>query len=211
MNGKNVFIGDYVEVLRAFDESLSVDLIIVRENRYSDEIEQYSKENSIPLVKVEDKYDLERNIVGLEDVQYIVVASFTYILTDATIQKSKKVINFHPGSLKTCRGRHPLPFAIKKGLEVMSISVHEIINEKIDNGPLLLELNLPIDYTKDYDYNYSFLRSFLYGVSLPLFQKLRVEGELPSVEVKVGEYNEKLSREELEDILNTKELIKYQC
>ena len=200
----NIFIGNFIEVLQAYHFKMTVDLVIVEKNKVNSEIKKYVQDNRIQIIEIESVKQIEELAIK-HKFNLVIIASFGIILSHLIIQKSDKILNFHPGSLETCRGRHPLPFAIKKKLDFMSITVHEIINTKVDNGPVICELKLPINYNTSYEENEKYLRSFLKNLTVSLLDNI-LTNSLPTSSIIVGGYNQKLSSDELEQIINTKNL-----
>lgn len=66
----------------------------------------------------------------------------TLIMTKKILELSR-IFNFHPGSLLTNRGAHPIERAILNNEKYTEMSLHEI-NEKIDSGLLIDKVKIPI-------------------------------------------------------------------
>ena len=143
-------------------------------------------------------------------IDMTIVASFGLILKSRFIKKNRFIINFHPGDLPYCRGRHPLPCAIKHSHDFMGVAARLIEDEKIDAGPICCKILVPINYDKDYKYNENILLGFL-----PLLvDKIMVDfidtGNVESSCVQEdGVYYPPLPFIELKAIMNANNLRKY--
>lgn len=208
----NIYIGNYIEVLKTFHNSLGVDLAVAEKRNADEEILRYCEKSEIKLFLAESSSHLNSFLNSLgEQMELCIVASFGLLLESNFLKKVNWTVNIHPGSLETCRGRHPLPFAINKGLPFMTVTAHLIENEKIDNGPVVATLSLPIDYEKSYAYNDHKLRA-----NLPFFTELIVtqyknEGRIltGNLDLSNAPYNKRLEGETLNEMTNAKNLLKY--
>ncbi len=73
---------------------------------------------------------------------YIFCYRSYYILSDKLLKQYKYAINFHPGS-PAYRGIGCLNFAVLNGEKKYGVTAH-IINEKVDNGKIILTKNFSI-------------------------------------------------------------------
>jgi methionyl-tRNA formyltransferase len=206
----NVFIGHYIEVLTTFSSFRKINFVIVEDNKLNEEISSFCKKNNITIIEVKNSLDIS-NWIKKEKIKIDIclVASFGLILKYDFISCCEILINIHPGNFRDCRGRHPLPFAISKKLENMTITAHLIDSEKIDAGPVIAEFNTPIDYNLSYDINYKRLRLLLEPLVCYIFNQINNCGNLFSkkTDMSASNYNNKLSNEKLIEILSAKKLI----
>jgi len=100
-------------------------------------------------------------------------ASFRRIFKAKDIEKFKYLFNLHPGPVSLARGRHPLPCAVKYGHPYIGITMHQITNEDIDAGPILLEWKLAMPDLKyqDLDQIIQQMSSACFDVALDLICK----------------------------------------
>lgn len=159
------------------------------------------------IQSVSSSEDIE-NIVNDMDIPCVtcVIASFGLLFSQTLIDRFKQVVNFHPGDVLTCRGRHPLPFAILKKLPLMCITAHLITSEKIDAGPIITQIFMPISYSKSYEFNANILQMVLYGFVRDTLALLCIDGYEPwewfSGDIS-SLYNKRLSPEQLGGIIKT--------
>ncbi len=206
---KTVFIGNFVSVLKVVHSETNLNEVIVEKNNFSDEFQMFCTDKKIKVYEVENLSDIERHLINKNYLDVVCfVASFGIIFSMKIINSFKKIVNFHPGDVFTCRGRHPLPFAIKKRLPMMAITAHYIDSEKIDCGPIIAQQFIPIDYNSDYKYNEKILLStleyFSHSVILLMENQFVVKYDW-SFNFK-SKYNKKLLPHELDEIFNAKKL-----
>jgi len=207
-----IYAGNYIEVLQSFHETLGVSIAISEKRNVDSAIVEYCSSNGITLFLAENSAHLDEYLDSLADnIKLCLVASFGLLLKNSFIQKTDWTVNIHPGDLKTCRGRHPLPFAILKGLPLMTLTAHLIEDEKIDNGPVLAELSIPIDYSKSYSSNDANLRSNLSFITNLILSQIKEKGELhtATIDLKNAPYNKRLDADTLNEVMNSENLLKY--
>ncbi|TVR16968.1 MAG: hypothetical protein EA391_06330 [Balneolaceae bacterium] len=207
-----IYAGNYIEVLKTFHETLGVNIAISEKRNVDSVIVEYCSSNKITLFLAENSAHLDEYLDSLpENIKLCLVASFGLLLKNRFIEKTEWTVNIHPGDLKTCRGRHPLPFAIVKGLPMMTLTAHLIEDEKIDNGPVLAEFSIPIDYTKSYSSNDLMLRSNLPFITNLILSQVKEKGELHTavIDLKNAPYNKRLDADTLNEVMNSKNLLKY--
>lgn len=203
----NVYIGHYIEVLRAFTTYKKVDYIIVEAGKYAEDIISHCEKNNIKIIEVKQSIDIVNWIKAEKQrIELCIVASFGLILKNDFINRCDVLINIHPGNFKDCRGRHPLPFAIIKRLENMTITAHLIDSEEIDAGPVIAEFNTPIDYETSYESNYKRLRLLLEPITSYIFNQLSTNIYSKRVNIENSKYNKRLSNEQLSEILSAQKL-----
>jgi methionyl-tRNA formyltransferase len=206
----NIFIGNYSQVLKVLIEITSVDLIVVEKSKNnSSAIRSIALHNNIQLVEVASSSDIDKALKN-KRVHLAVVASFGLILKQNTISACRCIVNFHPGDIERFRGRHPLPQTILNGFPEMAITAHLIDSEAIDAGPILGRLQLPINFTQNYDWNYSRMLD-----SLSLFAKIIlspiVEGNINSREhsPNMNTYFAPLNKQTLKLVIEAPNLLKF--
>lgn len=163
----HVFAGTYDEVLTVADAVLGIDRIVVEDKPASAAVIRYGSAHAIPVIKIghgESFPDFE--IAG---TSLLVMASFGRLLRRSTIEAIDTIVNFHPGIIQTCRGRHPLPCAILRGDPLMGITCHQVDSEAVDAGPIVAQVQLAIDYDADYAANDARLRAALPGLARLVF------------------------------------------
>lgn len=200
-------MGHFLSALREIHKHAAPSLVITEDKPSANEVVDYCVKNNIPYAKVKTFSDISVATEAFESIDLTVVASFGLILKNEYIRKNRYIVNFHPGDIPACRGRHPLPCAIKYRHEFMGITAHLIQNEKIDAGPICHKVLLPIDYTDSYKGNEKRLLSVLpMMVEKIISEFLRTDG-LTAVAVKSdGNYYRPLTGEELDRIFNAKTL-----
>ncbi|MCK4661194.1 MAG: hypothetical protein KAV82_16865, partial [Phycisphaerae bacterium] len=151
-NNMNVFMGAYVEVLEVADALLGVDLVIVEDKPASQQAREYCTNRS-KRMEVLGPEDSPHDLLDGVEMGLALVASFAHILCNEFIRRAGLILNFHPGVIEMCRGRHPLPCAILARHALMGVTCHVIDSEAVDAGPIVAQVRLPINYAKDYRYN----------------------------------------------------------
>jgi len=157
----NVFIGHFSDVLEVIIKYIPISLVLVENKPVNKNIIRICKKKNIKYAIIEDYKSLFNELSHIPKIELCFIASFGMILKKDLIRKCKYIINFHPGDIEKIRGRHPLPMAIIERQKLMSITVHLIDSEKIDTGPILAKVMVPIDYNSDYKTNEKHLLSFL--------------------------------------------------
>jgi|GEM_PF-2847417 len=211
-----LFIGHYLEVLEKLDDLLGVDYVIVEnQQKKNKDVLKYCRSQNLNFITVKNSSDLDRFISDEDkEVDLVLVASFGIIFNENFIDQCEHIINIHPGNLQFSRGRHPLPYMISKGYEFMSLTAHRIDDRKIDAGNILIELNIPIDYKKDYNYNYKILRGNLKFLTEKIVEFYSASDSSRFIkgycwDVENSEYHATMEPEKLKKILNSKNLRTY--
>ena len=151
----NVFMGQSEAVLEElWNNGIPIDIVITEDKPSNSKVVEFCKKQNIPVYIIKNYKDIKKLLHEYENLEHCFVASFGIILKSDTIKKFKKyIINFHAGDVFKCRGRHPLPASILHNYPEMGITVHLIEDEKIDAGPILYRLLMPIDYDASYKAN----------------------------------------------------------
>jgi len=139
-----------------------------------------------------------------------VVASFGLLFKQRHIDWFRALFNFHPGCIYTNRGRHPLPNAILNGFKSMSLTVHQITDERIDAGRFVSRVEFPIDYASGYQENYFRLLSALDFLTKVMCDGIG-RGRVPSFEFTPGSgsYFKPLTSDDLKRITEAQSLMEW--
>lgn len=207
----NIYIGNYIEVIEHFHKTAGVQIVVSEKRNVDDRIKQFCEKSDVQLYLTETGEDLHEFLLQIGEIDLCIVASFGFLLNQEFIQKVKWLVNIHPGSLVTCRGRHPLPFAIKKGLPFMTLTAHLILDESIDNGPIIAEMNLPLNYDQSYSDNEKRLRKCLKYLTEIITDQYLKKSHIHAnfIDLSKAIYNERLSGEELKKMMNAVNLLEY--
>jgi methionyl-tRNA formyltransferase len=74
---------------------------------------------------------------------------WSYLLKKEIIEIARLgVVGFHPAKLPYNKGRHPIIWALALGLK-STASTFFMIDEKVDNGDIVSQVDLPIDFEDD--------------------------------------------------------------
>lgn len=145
-------MGDFIQVLEVVHKHLHTLTVVIEKKNSDSLVTDYCKRNLIPYEIVETEGDVNE-LVTENYFENVIVASFGIILSEEFLKRCRRVFNFHPGDVYTCRGRHPLPAAIKRGDSKVAISVHQIDSQEIDKGKLFSQYFIALDYEKSYHDN----------------------------------------------------------
>lgn len=159
----HVFAGTYDEVLTVAHAALGIDYIVVEDKPSSAAVVRYGSAQGIPVTAIGAGESFPTSKVA--GASLLVMASFGRLLREATIEVVATILNFHPGIIQTCRGRHPLPSAILRGDPFMGITCHQVDSEAVDSGPIVAQVQLAVDYDADYAANDARLRAALPGLA----------------------------------------------
>lgn len=207
---KHVFMGQYCGVLAAMHRQIGVNLVVCEKRNYQgSEIEEFVIDNHLQLLCVENRDELTE-LFSSKNLKpsIVIVASFGLLLEQSVIDSCREIINFHPGDIYTCRGRHPLPFAILRGDEYCSITVHKIDSEMIDAGPVVAQIRIPIDYARDYEFQSNRLLGYLSALTEDVCSQYKETGHVFALkwDVKSSQYCDSLDRDVLGRIMSVPSL-----
>src|SRR3989338_52850 len=204
----NIFIGHFGIVLEELLKHIPIDLVIVEDKPANKDVKKICDKNNINCITVSNYNDIVEGVKDTKNIGLCVVASFGIVFKDQFIKKCKYIVNFHPGDIDICRGRHPLPVAILNKHKTMGITAHLINSEKIDAGPVLAKVLLPIDYGKSYRYNESILFEMLKLLTKFLMGTYSKTGRFIAYEwdYKNSTYFKPLKKEILDRIINSNNL-----
>lgn len=78
-----------------------------------------------------------------EQVELLTIYWFDQILRQATIDAIPRgVVNFHAALLPSCRGLFPVLFTIAENEARFGMTAHEIVDETVDTGPILGQIEV---------------------------------------------------------------------
>jgi phosphoribosylglycinamide formyltransferase 1 len=83
------------------------------------------------------------NRVAWYEVDLVVGAGYTRVLTPVFLEQFPAVINVHPSLLPEFRGLHAVKEALEAGLERTGVTVHFMV-EEVDAGPVISQEEVPI-------------------------------------------------------------------
>lgn len=178
----NIFMGTFLEVLEVFDRVIGTDLVIIEDKQSSEGVLRWCREYRKEVRVVKTKSEVQSLVP--HNSQLAVVAGFGIILSSEIINKCTNIINFHPGLVQQCRGRHPLPVSVLKRYPTMGITCHIINDEEIDAGPIIAQISIPIDYDKSYKSNEDKLKRYLRKLAEAVFEEYKETKTFISVQWK---------------------------
>lgn len=142
-------------------------------------IHEFAIANNLPTFLVDKKIDdvIKTEVLKLDKPDLLLIVDFGYIIKDWLLKFPKIApLNIHPSALPAWRGSSPAQFSILFG-DTKSAVTLMIINEKMDQGPILHQEFFDVDQhwtQKDY-YEYAFN---LICKTLPLNIKEFIEGKI---------------------------------
>lgn len=107
-----------------------------------------AEENNINIFQPEDFK--QENIEKLKDFDFFVVAAYAKILPEEIINLPRlNTIGVHPSLLPKYRGATPIQAVILNGEQKTGVSLY-LLDEKMDNGPILTQSELSISESETY-------------------------------------------------------------
>ena len=202
----NVFMGHYDIVLEEILNHVNIDLAIVENKDSNREVVHLCERNGIPFRIIKNYGEMVSCMSEVPLINLCFVASFGIILKDDFIRRCNHIINFHPGDVAICRGRHPLPTAILNHHETMGITVHFIDSEAIDAGPIIAKMMIPIAYNESYKYNESRLLAALRYIARYVVEDYARNGRFTSYDWRAtgSDYYPPLEKDILDKIVHSK-------
>jgi len=86
------------------------------------------------------------DIIGANNMDYIVLAKYMRILTPAFVSKYKnKIINIHHSFLPAFMGLNPYKQAFNRGVKIIGATAH-FVTEKLDDGAIIVQEIVNIDH-----------------------------------------------------------------
>lgn len=204
----NVFMGQYDIVLEEILNHVKIDLVIVEDKNSNKKVISLCVKNGIPYQIIKGYVEITACLSYSVLIDLCFVASFGIILKNDFITKCNHIVNFHPGDIDVCRGRHPLPAAILNRHKSMGITVHLVDSEKIDAGPVIAKMLIPIEYDESYRSNEERLLEALRVVARYVVEDYAKNGKFASYEwdANISGYYDPLQKEILDKIINSKNL-----
>ena len=183
---------DVAVVLAAPKYNLSTKEIIEYES--SPKLKYLCDINNINLIQINhEDFNLIQDIINLERCNLGLIGGARRIKPEVIKCFEYGILNYHPGLLPDTAGLNAIERAIIKGLPI-NISFH-IINEKLDDGLMLLEQNIPIKMTDSI--NEIKKRNLEFQVYLnSTVIKLYSSGRLDSYPINRTKYNQKMNMQE---------------
>lgn len=149
-------------------------------------IHEFAISKNLPTFLVEKKIDenIKNELSKLEKPDFLLIVDFGYIIKNWLLEFAKIApLNIHPSALPAWRGSAPAQFSILFG-DTKSAVTLMIINEKMDQGPILHQEFFDVDQNwtqKDY-YHHAFdlicqklpekIKDFAEGKIVPIQQPL---------------------------------------
>ncbi len=202
----HVFAGTYDEVLTVAHTVLGIDRIVVEDKPASAAVIRYGTAHGIPVTRIGDGASFPTSEIA--GASLLLMASFGRLLRGSTIEAVDTILNFHPGIIQTCRGRHPLPCAVLRGDPLMGITCHQVDSEAIDAGPIVAQVQLAVDYDADYAANDARLRAALPGLANLVLSQYARHGRCHAAPWRPapGSYLPALDRSTLQHVLSATRL-----
>ncbi len=86
-----------------------------------------------------------------KNIEFIVLAGYMLLFSEVMIQAyPDKIINVHPALLPAFKGTHAIKDAIDAKVKETGVTIH-FVDEKLDNGPIILQETLAIQTTDTLD------------------------------------------------------------
>ncbi len=121
------------------------DLVAVFTDKQSNEIIDYCKINNISLFIGNPRNNRARSFIDSFECDFLLSINYLFIIeSDLILLPKKSAINIHGSLLPKYRGRTPHVWAIINGETETGITAH-LINEKVDDGDILLQRVIPIE------------------------------------------------------------------
>ncbi|MCK9573450.1 MAG: phosphoribosylglycinamide formyltransferase [Candidatus Omnitrophica bacterium] len=117
-------------------------------------------------------------VLKKERIDLVVLAGFMRILSVNFVKRfQNRILNIHPALLPAFRGENAIKRALKHGCKVTGVTVH-LIDEKVDNGPIILQQAIKIEKgetLKNLEKKVHSLEHKLYPLAIKLFTERRVK------------------------------------
>lgn len=137
-----VLFGTQTILAEELSKTFNLIAIVTEKARVTKELQVFCIRYNIKLVPVIKFSDIPKIKADIG-----ICFGFGLIFSDAFLKTNPyPIINIHPGSLKTNRGRHPLHWNIFLN-ELETHVVFHLITQKLDEGPLLFETSFYRDPT----------------------------------------------------------------
>ncbi|MFC1771073.1 methionyl-tRNA formyltransferase [Candidatus Margulisiibacteriota bacterium] len=110
-------------------------------------LKEWALENSIPVIEPRNKEEVQKEVFNINP-DLIVIIAYGMILPKA-ITDNYFCINAHASLLPKFRGPSPVQSVLLAGEKITGITIMKV-NEKMDQGPILLQEKIEIEDTDDY-------------------------------------------------------------
>ena len=155
---KSIFIGTRIEALKVLNLYTNLQLIFTTKNSY---IDKYIDKNKFKIKYINKKnYKECFKVIVNSKCNFILSAGLPYIIPKKFLKKNKIIINLHPSLLPRYKGLKSVKDAIKNKEKVIGVTSH-FINEKIDDGKIIFQKKIYIDYKNNIDSIYKILFSIV--------------------------------------------------
>lgn len=149
-------------------------------------------EHNIEYIAVNEKKDIGLLDQFLDDVEYVLMYKFDFILPQKLVDK-KRIFNFHGGSLRTNRGAHAVVWSILNMEKTAVLSLYELTGA-IDAGWLIAEYCVEVDFKETVSALNSKLQEGIPELLLHLNEYL--SGQRKATLIENGVYRPKVSKED---------------
>lgn len=107
-------------------------------------VQERDPAGKIPIFQPENISEIVGNLRELAP-DFLIIAAYTQILPKSILEVSRLgAIGVHPSLLPKYRGPSPMPSAILAGEKTTGVTLY-LMDEKMDNGPILAAAELPIE------------------------------------------------------------------
>lgn len=116
-----------------------------------------AEKHGIPVISVNPSHSSSRRVFDAVlisklkpyVVDYVILAGYMRVLSYVFLKSfPQRVINIHPSLLPSFPGLRAQKQALETGVKVSGCTVH-IVDEEVDNGPILLQRAVPVFDTDD--------------------------------------------------------------
>ncbi len=131
---KAVFFGTSIPILTEIHSSCELTAVVAEKSRLSEVLTEFCTKSRVQLFSVDKSAD-----IPMLNAEIGICFGFGLIFSQEFLERNRyPIINIHPGSLKTNRGRHPLHWNIFLNEPETHVVFHQITS-KIDEGPVMHE------------------------------------------------------------------------
>ncbi len=137
-------------------------------------LEKFAQNNNILFYSIDSKEEksILDNFAINNDFDFLVSISWRYIIPKLVFSKAKiNSINIHRGDLPKYAGNEPIKQALENHEKEIIVSSH-LINEKIDDGEILLKISHSVNYDESKSLDSNIVR--LKNEITPIFPKITV-------------------------------------
>ena len=164
----------------------------------SSKLQYLCEVNNINLIKINhENVALIQDIIHSEKCNLGLIGGARRIKEEVINCFEYGILNYHPGLLPDTAGLNAIERAIVKGIPI-KISFH-IINDKLDDGLMLLEQNVPIklsDSIKEIKKRNLEFQVYLNSTVIELYSS----GRLVTYPINRTKYNQKMNNQELKKV-----------